>query len=810
MKTPLYRESGTGPIGGWQPPTLEELQAILPAYDFLGLIGCGGMGAVYHARQRSLRRSVAVKILPQALMNQQEARFTERFRREALTMARLNHPGIVSAIESGEAGGFLYLVMEHVDGPDVARLLRDAGRLAPEVAVSIASQIAEALDYAHASGVIHRDIKPGNILLTREGRVKITDFGLACRSDETQPDLTRSNIAVGTADYLAPEALGQGLRVDGRADIYSLGVTFFQMLSGSVPRGRWKMPSQTVGADPRLDEILRRTLAADPEHRYPSSAALLKELAPIRAGLARTPAEKRALRLRILRRAAPFAAAAVVLALGAVLWTWMQPREVTVPHFAKRDDFLEVPGFGANSPTNELTIEFWARPTSYRGQAVFEMVPDDPDSQCRFLLNGHGGLSSWEFGSAPTDGHLIGTAPADAPGLWTHYALVVSQSANRMQMFTNGVLHAEKQGMSTRPRREAVLRIGGSTLSFRGQLADFRVWDHARSAQQIRSGLRSQPDPDAPGLVLHFPLTSPTPVIVTNLASATGALLDGTFPRTPAWTNLPAPGQSQSQPAVTPPQTWIVRSLEDSGDNTLRSALGSARNHDRIRFDAALSGGTLRLTKGPLQVRTSVDIDALDLPLGFTLDGDRKSRVLEVVPTAIVRIAGLTFTNGSAQAGAGIQNDGWLRLEQCVIAGNHSVLNGAGIYSHLDTGLLLTRCRVVGNQSDRYGGGLWIGGFPGVGLTNTTFTANQAHLGGGAMVAYFAPVLMSDCTITNNSALTEGNGGIMLDVASIHIADSIIAGNPGPVEDPIWLKSGARKVDLSGRSRSTAPSKPNP
>lgn len=786
-------------MGGWQPPPLDEVQAILPAYEFIGLIGCGGMGAVYHARQRSLRRSVAVKILPAALMNRLEANFAERFRREALTMARLNHPGIVTAIESGEAGGFLYLVMEHVDGPDVSRLIRQSGRLAPEVAVSITCQLAEALAYAHASGVIHRDIKPGNILLTRDGQVKVTDFGLACHADDSRPDLTSSNVAVGTADYLAPEALRPGVRVDARADLYSLGVTLFQMLSGTVPRGRWKMPSQTLGTDPRLDEILRRALATDPDQRYPDSTTILKELEPIRAGLPPTPAEKRAARRRTLRRWTPVFGIGLIAALGVFLWKASRPlpSEVTLPHFSKRVGYIEVPGFGLSLPPSELTIEFWVRPEAYRGQAIFELVPNEPDNQCRFLLNGHGGASVWDFGAERGEGHLVGPSPADAIGLWTHYALVASRQANRMQIFTNGVLHAEKTGMTPFTPRPAALRVGGDTLPLRGALSDFRVWNHARTADQIRSGMSAQPAEDAPGLRLHFSLASNTNTTVPNLASATGEALDGAFVRPPPWTNLPAPGRALPVIPRTSPRTWIVRSSSDSGEGTLRTALAQARTHDRIRFDPSLSGNVLHLTQGELMIGSSVDIDARDLPGGFTIDADRKDRVLHVAQSTIVHVAGLTFTNGFSNVGGGIFNQGWLHLEDCVISGNRCSHDGAGVYVELDTGLRMNRCRLQANRSEGYGGGLWIGGIPGATLTQCVLSDNEARLGGGAILAYFSPLLVVSSAITNNLALEAGTGGVFVEASFIHIADSDMSNNRGPEGIAIELKSGARKVDLA-------------
>jgi predicted outer membrane repeat protein len=729
-------------------------------------------------------------------------------------MARLNHPGIVAAIESGEAGGFLYLVMEHVDGPDVSRLLRQSGRLAPEVAVSIACQLAEALAYAHASGVIHRDIKPGNILLTRDGRVKVTDFGLACQADDSRPDLTSSNVAVGTADYLAPEALRPGVRVDARADLYSLGVTLFQMLSGTVPRGRWKMPSQTIGTDPRLDDILRRALATDPDQRYPDSTTILKDLEPVRAGLPPTPAEKRAVRLRTLRRWAPVPAILATCLLALPVWRWMNPPPEmrVVPVFSKAEDFIEVPAFGMNAPSDELTIEFWAQPTAYRGQAIVELVPDELENRCRFILNGHGGGSVWEFGSAVAGGQLVTPRPRGILSNWTHYALVTSRRDNRMQVFTNGTLHAEKSGASSFANRQASLRVGGDRMPFHGMLSDFRVWSHARTPEQIRSGMKSRPSSSEPGLVLHFPLDSITPAVVTNAATAstTSLELDGRFTRQPTWTNVLAPGQRIPPRPEPESRTWTVQTLADEGEGSLRAALAKSQDGDRIRFDPSLSGGTIHLTQGQLLVQSGVDIDALNLRLGITINANRKSRVLEVSSTSIVRMAGLTLVEGSDRAGGGIINSGCLQMQDCVVSNNQSSHDGGGIYSGFGSSLELTRCNIIANRTESFAGGLWIGGEPGASLTNCLFSANEARLGAGAILGYFSPLLLVSTTVSGNSARETGTGGVQAEGRNAYIANSILSENRGLVGDPVFLISGARRVDLTLPPESQVPPPPNP
>ncbi len=315
----LVKPDGSGKRA-WQPPSLAEMQALLPQFQFIALLGRGGMGAVYRATQLSLKRPVAIKALPGELLADAEADFAARFRKEALTMAKLNHPGIVSVYESGEAGGLLYIVMEFVDGTDVGRMIHGEGRLAPELVTQLLTQVCEALHYAHEQGVVHRDLKPANLLLTREGRVKIADFGLAKHNDDALLALTKTNVAVGTPDFLAPEAWTPGTPLDGRADLYSLGVTLYQMLTGEVPRGLWKMPSVRAGVDERFDAIIDRAMQPDREARYQSSAELRRDLEQIRVAPHDARRSSKAGPAAKRRKVLMAAAAVFVLILAAILW----------------------------------------------------------------------------------------------------------------------------------------------------------------------------------------------------------------------------------------------------------------------------------------------------------------------------------------------------------------------------------------------------------------------------------------------------------------------------------------------------------
>ncbi len=256
------------PPGGFVPPEPAELAKQFPQLEILELLGQGGMGAVYKARQKQLDRLVALKILPTQVA-QMEA-FAERFTREARSLARLNHPHIVMVHDFGHTGeGLYYFIMEFVEGTDLRRVIQ-AGELSPAEALAIVPQVCEALQFAHEEGIVHRDIKPENILLNKKGRVKIADFGLAKLLDRpaTVYTLTQAGQRMGTPHYMAPEQIEHPDQVDHRADIYSLGVVFYEMLTGELPLGRFPLPSKKVHVDVRLDEVVLKTLEKEPELRY--------------------------------------------------------------------------------------------------------------------------------------------------------------------------------------------------------------------------------------------------------------------------------------------------------------------------------------------------------------------------------------------------------------------------------------------------------------------------------------------------------------------------------------------------------------
>jgi serine/threonine protein kinase len=268
------------PRHDWQPPAADLLQQELPQYQDITFMARGGMGAVYRGSQKSLHRSVAIKVLPPEI-SQVEFGFSERFRREAEAMAQLSHPHIVSIFDAGEtASGLLYFVMEFIQGTDVQQLLIKEGKLDPRRALQITASVCEALEFAHGNGVIHRDIKPSNVMLDQHNRAKVADFGLASvLGQDNHLAFTSSHLAMGTVDYIAPEALMPGMKPDHRVDLYATGVMLYNMLTGQIPRGRFDMPSDILPqADKRLDAIIDRAMRTDREKRYSSAAEMRAEM----------------------------------------------------------------------------------------------------------------------------------------------------------------------------------------------------------------------------------------------------------------------------------------------------------------------------------------------------------------------------------------------------------------------------------------------------------------------------------------------------------------------------------------------------
>ncbi len=318
----------TAPVGNGQPepPSIEEVQAEFPQLEILEIIGVGGMGVVYKAKQTSLNRDVALKLL--APHRETEAGFSERFTREAQALAAMNHPNIVTVHDFGQAGDFFYLLMEFVDGVNLRQGMK-AGKFTPEEALAIVPPICDALQYAHDQGIVHRDIKPENLLLDKAGKVKVADFGIARILNLKEPEADETDFepgaeltagaALGTPNYMAPEQVDAPGNVDHRADIYSLGVVFYEMLTGERPAaGVFQPPSSRVAVDVRLDEIVLRALADSPELRWQTATDLRTQVQTVVDGPKPPPLETSA----PTRAAVPAATPAVVSKPGNV-WKWV-------------------------------------------------------------------------------------------------------------------------------------------------------------------------------------------------------------------------------------------------------------------------------------------------------------------------------------------------------------------------------------------------------------------------------------------------------------------------------------------------------
>jgi serine/threonine protein kinase len=265
------------------PPEPTELAKQFGQLEIIELLGQGGMGAVYKARQMQLDRFVALKILPPEVG--EDPAFSERFTREARSMAKLSHQHVVTLHEFGQTKkGLYYFIMEFVDGTDLRHIIQ-SGELRPDEALVIVPQICEALHYAHKKGIVHRDIKPENILLDKEGNIKIADFGLARLLDRPASayTLTAAGHRMGTPHYMAPEQIEHPHEVDHRADIYSLGVVFYEMLTGQLPIGHFPPPSQKVQVDVRLDKVVLKSLAHEPERRYQHASEVKTDVETIAA-----------------------------------------------------------------------------------------------------------------------------------------------------------------------------------------------------------------------------------------------------------------------------------------------------------------------------------------------------------------------------------------------------------------------------------------------------------------------------------------------------------------------------------------------
>lgn len=244
------------------PPSLP----VIGGYELTRRIGAGGIAEIYLGRQRSLDRPVAVKVLSARLLDDRDIR--QRFEREALIIARLNHPNIIHVIDRGEEGGRYYIVMEYIEGEDLKTLVRSRS-LSMAEKCDIVAQCLKALDYAHKNGVIHRDMKPANILVDRHLHVHVADFGIAQLVQQDHSESTGAAMIMGTPAYMSPEQKVSMAGLDRTTDVYSMGVVLYELITGEKPQGHFRPPSTYTSEIPEcLDEVVYKALAQHPEDRY--------------------------------------------------------------------------------------------------------------------------------------------------------------------------------------------------------------------------------------------------------------------------------------------------------------------------------------------------------------------------------------------------------------------------------------------------------------------------------------------------------------------------------------------------------------
>ncbi len=280
-------------------PGSPEAPDRISGYDILGKLGRGGMGTVFKARQLSVDRIVALKVMPSLLA--EDEGFVARFVREARAAATVTHPNIIGIHDVGQDGGTHYIAMEFVDGETLADAIKREGPMAPERALRLMKEVASAIAAAHDGGVLHRDVKPANILLARDGRVKVADFGLAKRLG-IDVTLTEAGNALGTPLYAPPE-VARGHAADQRSDLYSFGATFYHVLSGRPPfegaspaaialKHIKERPPQlgalVPGLPPALCQIVHRLLEKDPAKRYQTARDVLADLGKVESSTRRS------------------------------------------------------------------------------------------------------------------------------------------------------------------------------------------------------------------------------------------------------------------------------------------------------------------------------------------------------------------------------------------------------------------------------------------------------------------------------------------------------------------------------------------
>jgi tRNA A-37 threonylcarbamoyl transferase component Bud32 len=358
-----------------------RLATRLPEYAIEELFGRGGMGAVYRARQRRLRRPVAIKVLLSPTEGIDPRLWRQRFEREALALARLQHPNVVTVYDFGQEQDLAWIVMELVEGVNLRQLLR-GGALSEAEALDIARQLGSALQFAHEQGVVHRDVKPENVLVTERGHVKVVDFGVAKLEGPagiTGAVLTGTQQAVGSATYVAPELLQGPRQADHRVDTYGFGVVLYEMLTGQLPVGNFPPPSSFGRTRPELDPWVLRALATNPDERPDPLQELLTQLTPAPVAgpehAAPPAALPTAVQFALETRRAWFVVGLCALGIASMDLTWLQTEFV----------YAEIVTTGWETPFALITLLALATPLVQRVAGFPRRIEARVDLVCGLL-----------------------------------------------------------------------------------------------------------------------------------------------------------------------------------------------------------------------------------------------------------------------------------------------------------------------------------------------------------------------------------------------------------------------------------------
>jgi serine/threonine protein kinase len=528
------------------PPAPSEIAAHFPQLEILECLGRGGMGAVYKARQKRIDRLVALKIL--APERQGDAQFTERFQREARALARLNHPNIVTVHDFGEAGGYCYLLMEFVEGVTLRQLMQQR-KLSPAEALAIVPKICDALQFAHTKGIVHRDIKPENILLATHGEVKIADFGIAKLVEHggTEPTLTGAQEVVGTPHYMAPEQAEKPGTVDHRADIFSLGVVIYEMLTSELPLGKFPPPSRKVQVDLRLDEIVLRALEKEPELRYQQASQVKTDLETVASDTTASVRKPATLHPSVAGRSVAATQwvilTAVLLVVGGAVWLW---KTRTLPStkpagcvawWSCETNLFDLIGTNNGIPTQGIgfsagltgaalqldgqedlilipasdslnvgkgsgfTLEAWINPSKVSfGRPIFEWNTDASSKIGLHFWIGHPDSPNGYLFANLYDGtydRIIQTAPGTiVANSFQHVALTYDKASGVARLFING-MEATARGFGPVNVQTTIDLLIGGRLSpvqpkwFAGMIDEPAIYSRALSAEEIASIYRA-------------------------------------------------------------------------------------------------------------------------------------------------------------------------------------------------------------------------------------------------------------------------------------------------------------------------------